>query len=261
MSFLLIVLFTSMLIHCNVHAQRSPYAGARPASGYKDTYLPQGTSTTTTVGGGVVNSVIGNRDGENGPTQGSTSTERLPYDAHGDAYLVNHYNNLPIDQRPFWIVNQQHIEAHRGTPPQTGSTSQFMTNRPTVVDRIDDNGQQNNLVLQQQRPQQPPPQQQPPPPQQQWQQLQPQPQPQQPLSPVNNQNNMISLQEIVYPSNVTPEQRLNMEIQFLQQRLEILLERRRQLQAQNGQQSTVQQAMPNQQNLQNSQNSNMRNFQ
>lgn len=252
MSFSVIVIFTSMLIYCNVQAQRSPYAGARPASGYKDTYLPQSTSAST-IGGG--NTVIGNRDGESGPSVGTTSTERLPYDAHGDAAIVNHYNSLPIDQRPFWIVNQQHIEAQRGTPPsrptQTGSTSQTITNRPDVVDRFNENGPQ-------------------PFPQQQFSQAQqPQQSQQQPNNnSANNQNNVISLPEVVYPSNITPEQRLNMEIQFLQQRLEVLLERRRQLQAQNGQQSAQngqqsaqngQQSAQTMPNLQNSQTSNFQN--
>lgn len=52
-----------------VNAQRSPYAGARPASGYKDTYLPQTSSTTN---GGTE---IGNRDGDLGssPSLGSTT--------------------------------------------------------------------------------------------------------------------------------------------------------------------------------------------
>lgn len=190
-----LIVVTLMLIHCNVHAQRSPYAGARPVSGYKDTYLPQGTSSTTTNGG---NTIIGQRDGEAGATLGTASTDRLPYDAYGDAAIVNHYNTLPFDQRPFWIVNQQHIEAHRGTAPisQTGSTTQTLDNR------FNDNS----------KPQQPP------------------------NSVGNNQNNVISLPEVVYPSNITPEQRLNLEIQFLQQRLELLLERRRQLLSQNGQQ-------------------------
>lgn len=223
-----------MLVYCNVYAQRSPYAGARPSGGYKDTYLPQSTSATNAGGG---NTIVGNRDGEAGPNSGSTSTERLPYDAHGDAAIVNHYNSLPIDQRPFWIVNQQHIEAQRGTPPpprvpQTGTISQATTNVPDVVDRFNVNGPQ-----QQQQPQRPQ-------------------QSQEPMNSGNNQNNAISLQEVVYPSNITPEQRLNLEIQFLQQRLERLLEQRRQLQAQNGQleiQNAPSQAQNNQLQPQNNQ--------
>lgn len=239
MSFSLVVIFASMLIYCNVQAQRSPYAGARPVSGYKDTYLPQSTSTSTTGNG---NTEIGNRDGESGVFAGTASTERLPYDAHGDAFIVNHYNSLPESQRPFWILNQQHIESQRGTPskapqtPQIGSTTQTTPNRQEIVDRFNDNSLPSY-------------------PQQQFPQAQPTQQAtqqsQRPPNSSTNQNNVISLPEIVYPSNITPEQRLNMEIQFLQQRLEVLLERRRQLQAQSqGQQST--QTMPNRQNQQTS---------
>lgn len=218
-----------MLIYCDVQAQRSPYAGSRPASGYKDTYIPQSTSATAPIGGG--NTEIGNRDGESGSLPGTgPSTDRLPYDALGDAFIVNHYNSLPVEQRPFWILNQQHIEAHRGTPsrppPQTGSTTQTVPNRPQIVDRFNDNAQQ------------PPPQQQTP----QQPQL-----PQQPPNTSTNQNNVVSLPEVVYPSNITPEQKLDMEIQFLQERLKILLERRRQLQAQNQGQRPVQ-TMSNLQN-------------
>lgn len=256
MSFSLIVIFTSMLIYCNVQAQRSPYAGSRPASGYKDTYLPPGTGAVSgsggSGGGAVGNTEIGNRDGESGSfgsTFTSTSTDRLPYDAHGDAFIVNHYNSLPVDQRPFWIVNQQHIEAQRGTPSrpparpptQTGSTTQMTPNRQEIVDRFNDNTQQPSFP-QQQFPQARPPQLSPSPPP-------PQQQSQQPVNTANNQNNVISLPDVVYPSNTTPEQRLDMEIQFLQDRLNALLERRRQLQAQNQGQQPIQ-TMPNRQNAQ-----------
>lgn len=245
----LFVIFATILVAVN--GQRSPYAGARPNSGYKDTYLPQSTSTSST-------SDIGNRDGELGQTQGSTSsigttTDRLPYDAYGDAAIVNHYNSLPFDQRPYWIVNQQHIETQRGTPtrrPAMGSTSQTSTNGQSIGDRFNEVGQQQQQQLnqQQQGNQQQMNQQQPN--QQQSNQQQSNQQQQQAFNPINNQN-VVSLQEVVYPSNITPEQRLDMEIRFLQQRLELLLEQRRQLQAQRGQQTTP--------NLQNSQ-SRQRNF-
>lgn len=255
MSFSLVVIFASMLIYCNVQAQRSPYAGSRPVSGYKDTYLPQSTSTSTASNG---NTEIGNRDGESGVFAGPSSTERLPYDAHGDQFIVNHYNSLPESQRPFWILNQEHIEAQRGTPPsrtpQTGSTTQTTPNRQEIVDRFNDNAQPTfpqQQFPQQQNPQQQFPQQQFP---QQGQQptQQPTQQSQRPSNPSSNQNNVISLPEIVYPSNITPEQRLNMEIQFLQQRLEVLLERRRQLQAQSQGQQQSAQTIPNRQNAQTS---------
>lgn len=109
---------------------------------------------------------------------------------------------MPFDQRPYWIVNQQHIENQRGTPsrsPPTSSTSQMTVNNPDVVNRFTGDGKPQGVNT--------------------------------------STNQIISQQEVVYPSNITPEQRLDMEIRFLQQRLEMLLEQRRQLQSQTSQQT------------------------
>lgn len=47
-----------------------------------------------------------------------TTLNHVPYDAHGDVFLVNLLNQRPVDQQPFWFVNYQAIEAHRnGTNP------------------------------------------------------------------------------------------------------------------------------------------------
>lgn len=79
-------------------AQRAPFAGKRPA-GYKDRFTPDKTNT-----------VLNTRFGENDVT---SSTPRLPYDAHGDAAVVDILNRRPVDQRPFWLINYEAIEAHR----------------------------------------------------------------------------------------------------------------------------------------------------
>ncbi|CAD7094170.1 unnamed protein product [Hermetia illucens] len=42
-----------------------------------------------------------------------TTLNHVPYDAHGDVFLVNLLNQRPVDQQPFWFVNYQAIEAHR----------------------------------------------------------------------------------------------------------------------------------------------------
>ncbi|XP_031621490.1 probable serine/threonine-protein kinase mps1 [Contarinia nasturtii] len=205
MSFL-IAIFISILI--TVNAQRSPYAGVNRGSGYKDRYVP-----TTAVND------IENRLGEG--TSGSTSTtQRLPYDAYGDGYIVNHWNSLPVEQRPFWIVNQQQIEAQRGTPPpSTVSNIGTMATRPSTnptdfVNRFGVSGDQQ----------------------------------QQNTMGISN----AQFHEVVYPSNITPEQQLNMEIQLLQQRLDSLIQRRNQNQNQNLQpqmQQQQQQLMQQQQQL------------
>lgn len=45
---------------------------------------------------------------------------RIPFDAHGDTQLIDHLNQIPIDNRPFWFINYQAIEAQRN-----GSVSNF----------------------------------------------------------------------------------------------------------------------------------------
>lgn len=211
-----------------VNAQRSPYAGSRPQSGYKDRFVPQSGDSSSTLNS------IGDRlgEGQTTPTNagttgtsgltGSTGTignsqtpTRLPYDAYGDQFIVNHWNSLPEDQRPYWLVNQQHIEAQRGTPQRPSfagsnfpTTISSPTNGQDIINRFDG------------------------------------PTPQQPIS---NNINVVSLPEVVYPSNITAEQRLDMEIQFLQNRLQALIERRRQMQAQRGPQQQQQQQPQQQQ--------------
>lgn len=198
------VIFVSMLVAAN--AQRSPYAGSRPGSGYKDRFVPSSGQTTDTLAGNDVVDRIGST-GDAIPT----TTVRLPYDALGDAFIVNHWNSLPIDQRPFWIVNQQHIESHRGTPsrPSAGSIPQTTVSRPQNNDDI-----VNRFGVNQPNPTQ----------------------------NINSGINTISQQEVVYPSNITPEQRLQMQIIVAQNHLAALQEQQRQQQlAQQQGQLTTQQ--------------------
>lgn len=86
-------------------AQRGSYAGARP-SGYKDKFSP--------------NNVDGNQneiaDRFGAANADGVTTQRLPYDAYGDQFLVNRLSELPQDKQPFWLINYQAIEAQRGTP-------------------------------------------------------------------------------------------------------------------------------------------------
>lgn len=140
------------LIGCAL-GQRPTYAGSRPPSGYKDKFIPQNTNNTVTANSTLPSSLLslnatqrpplsgvpivnseqnflpilpqdnandvnfGNRFGGNGSpnnnVNNSSSPSRLPYDAHGDAHLVNYLNRQPIDNRPFWLINYEAIEAHR----------------------------------------------------------------------------------------------------------------------------------------------------
>lgn len=112
-----LVLFSLSVV--SVFAQRGSYAGVRPIeNGIKGPFptpLPTG---------------INNRFGENGID--NTPTQPLPIDALGDAYLVNKLNQLPPEQRPFWLLNYQIIEAHRNQP-QLGA--QPFANRGSFLGR------------------------------------------------------------------------------------------------------------------------------
>lgn len=190
-------------------AQRSSFAGGIRGSGYKDGLLQQTASNSNSVNNNN-NDLVGNRNADDIgtpariPPNGFNSN--LPVDARGDAYLVNHYNTLPADHRPFWLLNQHHIEAQRGTPSNRGtrpspssSTNQFSAQDfPTRFN--DDLGGSNSFS----RP-----------------------------SGNNNNINITPQSGIVYPVNTAPEQQLSTEIQLLQQRLNSLMQIQNQLQQRN----------------------------
>lgn len=192
-------------------AQRSSFAGSR-GNGYKD-----GLLQNKPLNNDNNNNIIENRNGDGGssariPSNEFNPNQNLPIDALGDTYLVNHYNGVPVDHQPFWFLNQHHIEAHRGTPkrPSTASTidSRIQPNQFNSLDfptrfNADAAGfaASNNFNNQ----------------------------------PIGSNQNSPS--DIVYPINTTPDQRIAMEIQFLQQRLNSLSQIRNQLQQQNQYQS------------------------
>lgn len=226
----LLAIFLSILV--TVSCQRSPYAGSRPSSGYKDTYLGQSSSSTTSQNVGNVGDRLG--ESSTSATVGGT-TNRLPVDAYGDKFLVDHYNSLPVEQRPFWILNQEHIDQHRGRPQQplannagnignsglnniqANTNSVPAGNGGSLGDRF---GETNNFN------------------------------PYQQLPTVGN------YQEVVYPSNSSPVQRIDFEIQFLQNRLDALQRQRQQL---SQQQSSTTNGQFNQQGLQIQQQTQQRN--
>lgn len=89
-------------------SQRPSYAGSSPkgrpelASRFKDTE----TSPSTSV----------NFEDRLGETSTST-TQRIPVDARGDGQLVETLNQWPRENRPFWLLNSDHIEASRHPQP------------------------------------------------------------------------------------------------------------------------------------------------
>lgn len=89
-------------------SQRPTYAGTGPkvgpglASRFKDT---NDTSTSAP---------IKNRFKEDG------TTAKIPVDARGDGELVDRLSQWPRENRPFWLLNSEQIEAHRN--PQGNSS-------------------------------------------------------------------------------------------------------------------------------------------
>lgn len=106
--------------------QRAPFAGSRP-NGYKDKLQTNNTN----------NNGIADRFGENTNTGvvGSTgSTGQLPNLALGDREIVDRLNSFPVDQRPFWLINAQAIEAQKNQGrPSSNPTNQ---NTGEIVDRF-----------------------------------------------------------------------------------------------------------------------------
>lgn len=89
-----------------VSAQRGSYAGVRPIqNGNKGDFPAQNVG-------------LNNRFGDNSINE--AAPQRLPIDALGDYHLVNTLIQRPQHQQPFWLLNYQHIEAHRNQPQFTG---------------------------------------------------------------------------------------------------------------------------------------------
>lgn len=100
-------------------AQRPSYAGTGPkgfpslADRFKD---PNDTAA------------LENRIGEV-----TSTTGKIPVDALGDGQLVDRLNQWPRENRPFWLLNADHIEASRNTntrrPVNVQSRSSFVSNQ------------------------------------------------------------------------------------------------------------------------------------
>lgn len=176
MGFKSILLITLIVGVSVTFGQRPSYAGPRPG-GYKDRFTS--VPITTTVASAVAtgnSSDIGNRLGEAGPTVAgpTTTTQRLPYDAHGDTFLVNQLSQLPKDKQPYWLVNQAAIEAHRGGTQQaaTAAAAAAQSNGQSLSDRFGGSDSVNPNI---------------------------------------NSYNVISKQEIVYPVNIPVQQQQQQE--------------------------------------------------
>lgn len=178
MEFINYIIITLLLV--SVNSQRPSFAGRRVGTGYKDGLLQQTTNN---------DNLIGNRNSEN---DNVNAIQNLPIDAHGDADLVNYWNSVPFEQRPFWLVNYKQIEAHRNTPtkqPINNLSIHTNLNTPNFVNRINTESKYDQFGFNINK-----------------------------HSTNSNQNSAVDQLDIVYPINIRPEQRIRMEIQFHQQR-------------------------------------------
>lgn len=119
-SFMCVVLVAS--------GQRAPFAGSRP-NGYKDKLQTDNANTANTAN----NNVIADRFGGNTNTGVTGTTEKLPHLALGDKEIVDRLNTLPVDQRPFWLVNAEAIEAQKNQGRPSNPTNQ---NTGGIVNRF-----------------------------------------------------------------------------------------------------------------------------
>ncbi|KAI4483849.1 hypothetical protein M0802_013266 [Mischocyttarus mexicanus] len=123
-----IVLMSAMA--CLGYSQRPPYAGSSHRypvvfPQYTETPVAAAAAAAATIKPGQ-NTDVGNRiNVENGISSNainpaSSTTIKvpidLPIDALGDIDLVNRIKTWPKEKQPFWFINWQQIQAHRGDP-------------------------------------------------------------------------------------------------------------------------------------------------
>ena len=128
------MLITSLFVTLIVStlAQRPFYAPRQPIVGVHSRFKDQNSSTTTSTPD------LADRLGEGA----STTTPKIPVDARGDVELVNKLNTWPRETRPFWLLNAEHIEQHRGQPATrvsgtNGSTLRLRSHPGSDGSRID----------------------------------------------------------------------------------------------------------------------------
>jgi len=115
--------------------QRTPtYQGAQGIPTYQGAQgNPAGQETQGTPIIGTGSTLLGNRidsgEGGSAPTLSTTiNLADLPIDAHGDIDLVNRIKTWPRDKQPFWYINWQAIQNHRGDANNTAQPAQTQLN-------------------------------------------------------------------------------------------------------------------------------------
>lgn len=128
----------------SVLGQRPPFAGQR-SNGYHDRLL---NTNNPMPDRSVV--PLDNRFGGSPITTSGRSDippERLPTAAIGDPTIVNTLNQRPIEQRPFWLINYEAIEAQKNTGPPGPTPSAFGGSALTNRFAADDNNNNGPLFV------------------------------------------------------------------------------------------------------------------
>ncbi|CAK9826142.1 hypothetical protein ANTRET_LOCUS4033 [Anthophora retusa] len=125
-------------------SQRPPYAGSsKPYPAVLPQYLDeqQAALAASPAGAGTSGAVVNRLDTSSNsstlePAMSSASAipSDLPIDALGDINLINRIKTWPRDKQPFWFINWQQIQEHRGDPQNRGQPPETQPNtRPSFA--------------------------------------------------------------------------------------------------------------------------------
>lgn len=84
--------------------------------------IPSSSSSSSSSSGSSFNGSAQPIPSAASPTSRPVATNALPIDAHGDQNYVDYLSSLPEENRPFWFLNYQAIEALRNNSrPNVGA--------------------------------------------------------------------------------------------------------------------------------------------
>ncbi|CAK9804261.1 hypothetical protein ANTQUA_LOCUS3996 [Anthophora quadrimaculata] len=125
-------------------SQRPPYAGSsKPYPAVLPQYLdeqaalgasPAAAETSGTVVDRLAASSNNSSMLESAMSLASPIPSDLPIDALGDINLINRIKTWPRDKQPFWFINWQQIQEHRGDSQNRGQPPETQPNtRPSFA--------------------------------------------------------------------------------------------------------------------------------
>lgn len=135
------ILFTAIIM---VQCQRPPYAGSsKPYPSVLPQYLEEQAAAAAAAAANSTGEVLNRIDTSNGTNETSLSVASpaassatvtstippdLPIDALGDIDLINRIKTWPREKQPFWFINWQQIQEHRGDSNNRAQPSQTQPN-------------------------------------------------------------------------------------------------------------------------------------